>query len=69
MLAHLLETERLAAAGAILIGDRKHDVIAALENGVTAYGAAWGYGSVEELQTAGAHAIFENPPALGAALN
>lgn len=69
LLAHLLETERLAAAGAILIGDRKHDVIAALENGVTAYGAAWGYGSVEELQTAGAHAIFENPPALGAALN
>lgn len=68
LLAHLLSQERIAAQEASMIGDRKHDVIAALENGVTAYGAAWGYGTVEELRSAGAHAIFENPAALGAAL-
>lgn len=68
LLAHLLSQERVLAEEASMIGDRKHDVIAAMENGVTAYGAAWGYGTVEELRCAGAHAIFENPAALGAAL-
>lgn len=69
LLAHLLAQERLAGEAAIMIGDRKHDVIAALKNGALAYGAAWGYGSVEELRTAGAHAIFESPAQLGEVLN
>lgn len=68
LLKHLLQCEEIAAADAAMIGDRKHDVFAALENGTDAYGVAWGYGSREELRGAGVHRIFESPPALGAAL-
>lgn len=68
LLAHVLQTEGIAGEDAVMIGDRRHDVIAAIENGVTAYGAAWGYGSIEELRSAGAHAIFSTPVELQAAL-
>ena len=58
----------IAADQAVMIGDRRHDIAAAIENGVTAYGAAWGYGSLDELRAAGAHAIFNTPKELQAAL-
>jgi len=45
----------------IMIGDRKHDLIGAVANDMTPVGVAWGYGSVEELSTAGATAIAERP--------
>ena len=45
----------------IMIGDRKHDLIGAAANDMTPIGVAWGYGSVEELNTAGATAIAERP--------
>ncbi len=44
-----------------MIGDRKHDLIGAVANDMTPVGVAWGYGSVEELNTAGATAIAEHP--------
>ena len=68
LLARLLQEQHIAGADAVMIGDRRHDVVAALENGVTAYGAAWGYGTIEELRGAGAHAIFDTPDELKAAL-
>lgn len=45
----------------IMIGDRKHDLIGALANDMTPIGVAWGYGSVEELESAGAAAIAHSP--------
>lgn len=68
LFAHFLESERIPASGVILVGDRKHDAIAACANGATAYGAAWGYGTVDELTAAGAHRIFSTPMELQAAL-
>lgn len=68
LLANLLANEGIAGEDAVMIGDRRHDVIAALENGATAYGAAWGYGTLEELREAGAHAIFSTPAELRAAI-
>jgi phosphoglycolate phosphatase len=52
LLAHALAKERIDAAGAIMVGDRHHDVRAALANGTRAIGVLWGYGSREELQGA-----------------
>ena len=48
-------------AGRIMIGDRRHDLIGAIANAMTPIGAAWGYGSVTELQTAGASVVAESP--------
>ena len=48
----LLDTERLDARDATMVGDRVHDVEGARANGVTAVAALWGYGSAEELRAA-----------------
>ena len=43
----------------IMVGDRKHDVLGALANGMDAVGVLFGYGSREELTEAGARYIAE----------
>lgn len=48
----------------IMIGDRKHDLAGAIANDMAAIGVAWGYGSVEELESAGASAIVHSPAEL-----
>jgi len=68
LLAHLLESERLAAGAAIMVGDRAADVIAARANGVRVIGALWGYGSREELLDAGANALCLSPGELPAGI-
>ena len=45
----------------VMIGDRDHDVLGALHNGLPCLGVTWGYGSVEELLTAGAFALADEP--------
>ena len=45
----------------VMVGDRKHDIIGAKNNGIASIGALWGYGSLEELQKAGATHIINNP--------
>lgn len=45
----------------IMIGDRHHDVDAALHNGVRCIGAGWGFGSADELLTAGAVTVAARP--------
>ena len=52
------------ASTCIMVGDRKHDLIGAIANDITPVGVAWGYGSVEELNAAGATAIAERPKEL-----
>lgn len=44
-----------------MIGDRKHDVVGAKNNGMKTIGVTYGYGSYAELQTAGAHRIINAP--------
>ena len=68
LLHHLLATERLAAGGTIMVGDRQGDVLAALANGLRAVGVLWGYGSRDELLGAGAGAVCEAPGELPACL-
>jgi len=48
----------------VMIGDRRHDLAGAIANDLTPVGVAWGYGSLEELEAAGAAAIAHSPAEL-----
>jgi phosphoglycolate phosphatase len=50
--------------GGVFIGDRGVDMAAARDHGLEAIGVGWGYGSREELRTAGAEGIFQTVPEL-----
>lgn len=61
LIAHLLANENIAPENAVMVGDRKHDIIGAAKNGVSGIGALWGYGSAEELRIAGATSLCKTP--------
>ena len=44
-----------------MMGDRRHDVEGAREHGIDTIGVLWGYGTAEELTSAGAIALAETP--------
>ncbi len=52
-----------------MIGDRHHDIDAGVEVGTRTVGVLWGFGSREELSSAGATAIVETPKELVVVLN
>jgi phosphoglycolate phosphatase len=45
----------------IMVGDRDHDVLGAMQNGIPCIGVNWGYGSPEELLTSGAVVMADTP--------
>lgn len=45
--------------GAVMIGDRQIDVLAARENGLRSIGVLWGFGSEQELSSAGPTLLLE----------
>jgi phosphoglycolate phosphatase len=59
LVKYILETEKISAADALLVGDTKFDVIGAKKNGLLAVGITWGYGSRADLEAAGADYIFD----------
>ena len=64
LIAHILEKEALEPEAALMIGDRAHDVVGALANGICPVGVLWGYGSIEELSSAGAAVLVRSPEQL-----
>lgn len=44
-----------------MVGDRKHDLVGAIANGICPIGVSYGYGAVEELEAAGAVSIAGAP--------
>ncbi|WP_420645142.1 HAD family hydrolase [Candidatus Leptofilum sp.] len=64
LIQHVLHTENLNPAHTLMIGDRKHDILGAKANHVTAVGVTWGYGSSEELRAAGADKLLHQPTEL-----
>ena len=64
LVAHALKHERAEPERVCMVGDRSHDVVGAKANGVKAVGVTWGFGTLEELQTAGADHIVETVEAL-----
>jgi len=59
LLRFALQTAQVDPRQSIMIGDRGHDMIGARNNGMTAIGVLYGYGSKDELVDAGAHRICE----------
>ena len=55
---------RHAVHDPVMIGDRRHDVVGARSNGMFAVGVSYGFGSVAELQAAGAQRIVDHPSEL-----
>jgi phosphoglycolate phosphatase len=54
--------ERLpSGARAVIVGDRRFDVVGAAENGLQAVGALWGIGDASELTEAGAAVLADRP--------
>ncbi|WP_341521751.1 HAD hydrolase-like protein [Pseudomonas sp. G.S.17] len=50
LIAHLLAEENLDPRQTLMIGDRKHDLIGGLRNGLDVAAVGYGFGSHEELQ-------------------
>lgn len=57
VIQYVLDQNAIAAEGAIMIGDREHDIIGAKGCGVASVGVLFGYGSEAELSAAGADYI------------
>ena len=65
VIAYALETAGVAdPARVLMVGDRKHDIKGAAQNGIQSLGVLFGYGSREELEAAGADYIVDSVPAL-----
>jgi len=51
LIAHLMSEQGLEPAHTLMIGDRKHDLIGARDNGMDAAAVGYGFGSFEELNS------------------
>lgn len=69
LLRHALEERKIDRSSAMMIGDRAQDVRAALSNAVLALGVLYGYGSADELEGAGAHALCATVALLPSAID
>ena len=56
--------QRSESRDSVMVGDRSHDIVGALNNGIRAIGVTWGYGTEEELRGAGAHCLAAAPEQL-----
>ena len=66
LLEHALAVN--ASEDAVMVGDREHDVIGAISNNMHIIAVAYGYGTEEELRSAGARQIASSPAHLGTLL-
>jgi phosphoglycolate phosphatase len=64
LLKYALAETSIDPSRAIMIGDRRHDIIGAKNNGMNAIGVLYGYGSKEELTEAGALQVCASPHGL-----
>src|SRR5215475_6714323 len=60
LLAHVLLRHNLLPSRSLMVGDRRHDISGAHAVGMRALGVLWGYGSRDELETAGADQLVES---------
>lgn len=59
LLAHILAERGLSASHGVMVGDRRYDVVGAHAVRMPGLGVLWGYGSRDELETAGADRLVE----------
>lgn len=61
LLAHALAETGADPAHAVMLGDRKHDIIGSRANRIAPIAALWGYGGEAELTGAGATTLARDP--------
>jgi phosphoglycolate phosphatase len=59
LIAHIVRENNLDRDRCVMVGDRRYDIAGAHANGIRAIGVLWGYGSKEELESAGADLFIE----------
>lgn len=64
LLSHILQSEEIAPSKALMVGDRRHDMIGAQANRIPSVGVLWGYGTQAELEASGAHTCISHPQEL-----
>lgn len=60
VIAYALAQQKVIKQEAVMIGDRKHDILGAKENQIDSIGVLYGYGTKEELKKAGADKIISS---------
>jgi phosphoglycolate phosphatase len=64
LLEYALKQASVDPSKTLMIGDRSHDMVGAVNNGMKGIGVLYGYGSRAELLEAGAHQVCATPPAI-----
>jgi phosphoglycolate phosphatase len=60
LLAYVLSQHNLLPSRSLMVGDRRHDISGAHAVGMRGPGVLWGYGTRDELETAGADRLMES---------
>jgi phosphoglycolate phosphatase len=60
LLAHILSQHDIAPTRGLMVGDRRYDIAGAHAVGMRGLGVLWGYGTREELESAGADQLVES---------
>ena len=60
LLAHILAEHGISPAHGLMVGDRRYDISGAHAVGMRGLGVLWGYGTRDELETAGADRLVES---------
>ncbi len=61
LLAHVLARYGLSPSQSLMVGDRRYDISGAHAVGMRGLGVLWGYGTRDELETAGADQLVDSP--------
>ncbi|MBZ5762881.1 HAD hydrolase-like protein [Rhizobium sp. VS19-DR104.2] len=61
LMGHIMRENNLDRERCVMVGDRRYDIAGAHANGILGIGVLWGYGSQEELESAGADFLDRNP--------
>jgi phosphoglycolate phosphatase len=61
LLANVLSKHGLSPSHSVMVGDRRYDISGAHAVGIRGLGVLWGYGTRDELETAGADRLVASP--------
>jgi phosphoglycolate phosphatase len=61
LLAQVLSRHGLSPSHSVMVGDRRYDISGAHAVGMRGLGVLWGYGTRDELETAGADQLVDSP--------